>query len=769
MNQNKKVIYLLGISGMGMSPLAIYLSQLGYSVSGTDDNMRHEIAELLKSHGVIIDLENKLPENCEVVVYSSAISCENPLFQEALKQNVRLVRRGSFLAEVIKNKNLIAIVGSHGKSTTTAMLIHALKKTQFDFSYLIGALFSETHISPAHYSNTSDWIVTEIDESDGTINDFFPQITLLVNFDWDHPSQYPCAQDLENTFLALFEKTQKAVILPDDCQLVEAAKKNTHYELLSYGKSGNFQATAHIDSNGGTHLLTQGILSKEQINVPNGGLFNAHNALAAVSVMYFLLNKLPRNPFDGFLGVKRRQEYLYESNNLNVIMDYAHHPAEIDALLNYFLSFSKNPNLVVFQPHRYTRTQIYFHEFAQVLSKAEKVILLPVYAASETPLEEGLSEKIVLAFPQPKDKLILIDNPATELFAKLPLKSEVPLNILFIGAGDIETLAYKYKENLKRNDWWQSFCKTIQPGTKVSECEPLASKTTIRLGGSSRFYIEPASLADLTRLISEANVLKCPVFILGRGSNLIVPDEGFDGVVIRLSHSHWKEIRDLGGGRIWAGAGVRLKELCGYACKFGLSGFEFFEGIPGSLGGSLRMNAGAMGGWLFDVIESIKCISQDGSIKEFSKKDLTLGYRFCKNLENAFAIGAVLKSSEIQNQHVIRAKLDEFASKRKISQPREPSAGCIFKNPQNNFAGALIDSVGLKGFSIGGAQVSLIHGNFIINNGNATSTDVVQLIHVIRERVYNHCGIHLEPEVLFLGKTWDKELPPLTKIEILHE
>lgn len=760
MKENKNNVYMIGIAGMGMCPLAIYLSQLGYNVSGTDDNMRLDVADLLKAHGIKIDLEKRLPEGCQTVIYSSAISSENDLFQEAQRRNIPLVRRGTYLAQIIKDKKLIAIVGSHGKTTTSAMLIDALTKVQFDFSFLLGALFIDPSKAPAKYTSSSEWVVAEIDESDGTIDDFSPEITLVVNFDWDHPSQYPSVQDLENTFLRLFYKTRKAVIIPKNCSyLNELVKNHSHYELFTYGENGDLKGTAYIDKEGVTKIFIGGLISEQELLIPNGGLFNAHNALAAASVVHLLLKKLPGELFNEFLGVKRRQEYLYKSNDFNVMMDYAHHPTEIDALLTYIRSFSSYPTVVVFQPHRYTRTQLYYKDFAEVLNKADRIILLPVYAASEFPLENGVSEKILEAFSGSKDKITLINNSLKELLGKLSVKNNEPLNILFIGAGDIESLALGYKEKLTFSDWWQSFCRTIGPGTKVTENEPLATKTTLRLGGCARFYIEPASLADLTHLVRQAFVVKCPVFILGRGSNLIVPDEGFDGVVIRLSHSHWKEIRDLGGGRIWAGAGVRLKELCGYACKFGLAGFEFFEGIPGSLGGSLRMNAGAMGGWLFDVIESIKCITPDGYIKEFSKKELTLGYRFCKDLENSFAIGAVLKSSQIEKQHVIRAKLDEFASKRKISQPKEPSAGCIFKNPENNFAGALIDSVGLKGLSIGGAQVSIIHGNFIINNGGATSKDVVQLIHTIREKVYMKCGICLEPEVLYLGKNWDKELP----------
>lgn len=759
MSNDKYNIYMIGIAGMGMCPLAIYLAQSGQSVIGIDDNVRPELVTLLKKNGVKIDEAKKIPKECDFVIYSSAISQSNAIFQEAQEHKIPLIRRGTYLAKITENKKLIAIVGSHGKTTTAAMLIHALRVAKFEFSFILGGLFSDPKIFPASFSH-NDWVVAEVDESDGTIDDFKPEITLVVNFDWDHPSQYTSVEKLEETFSYLFKRTRQAIILPDNCpHLSKLSQKGLPCKVLTYGKNGDFQATAVIDSRGMTSLTTQGILGEKQILIPNGGLFNAHNALAALSVVFYLMKVLPCDPFKNFLGVRRRQETLYKFDNFNVMMDYAHHPTEIEALLNYVYSKSSCPNILIFQPHRYTRTQAYFNDFARALSYADKIILLPVYAANEAFLDDGVSQKIADAFPEPKDKLILVDNSFEALWKELPKHNDkAACNILFVGAGDIEMLALQYKKQLERSDWWRSCVKMLDPATKSSENEPLAPKTTLRVGGLARFYVEPASLTDLVNIIKESHVIKCPIFILGRGSNLVVPDEGFDGVIIRLNHAYWKEIRDLGSGRIWVGAGVRLKEICGYTCKFGLAGFEFLEGIPGSLGGSLRMNAGAMGSWLFDVIESIKYVTPEGCIKELSTRALTLGYRFCKDLENAFAVGAILKSSQNQKQQMIRIKLDEFANKRKTTQPREPSAGCTFKNPENHFAGVLIENAGLKGYSVGGAEVSTVHANFIINNGNATSKDVVKLVRIIRDKVYNKNGIYLEPEVMLLGKKWDEEL-----------
>lgn len=750
---------MVGISGMGMLPLAIYLAQSGETVVGMDENVRPEVASILEKNGIKIDSTNQIPEICHYIIYSSAIYPDNSILLEAKKRGIPSIRRGHYLEQITKDKKLIAVVGSHGKTTTVAMLIHALRRSGFDFSFFLGALFCDSTIFPAHYSD-SDWVVAEVDESDGTIDSFSPAITLVVNFDWDHPTQYASAEDLEKTFSDLFKRTSQAVFIPKDCRYLDKLIKNEPpCKVFTYGQSGGFQGIPRIEPSGKTTLSTNGTLPQMECLIPNHGLFNAHNGLAALSVVHFLLNKLPMDPFKDFLGVRRRQENLYQSENFKVMMDYAHHPTEIQALLDYVRATSMHKCLVIFQPHRYTRTQAYYKDFARVLNIADRVILLPVYSASENFLAAGTSQKIADAFPEPKNKLTLIEYSQQRLLKELPVDGhQESVNILFVGAGDIEMLALNYKKQLVWADWWRSFSRTLDSATNATQNEPLAPKTTLGLGGSARFYIEPASLDDLIRSIVEARALQCPVFTLGRGSNLVVPDEGFKGLVIRLNHPHWKEIRDLGSGRLLVGAGARLKEICGYACKLGLGGFEFLEGIPGSLGGALRMNAGAMGGSLFDIIEGIKFLTEDGDIKEFPTESLMLGYRFCKNLENALAISAVLKSPQLQNRQLIREKINEFAGKRKITQPREPSAGCIFKNPEGNCAGRLIEASGLKGFSVGAAEVSCVHGNFIINRGGATSRNIVDLVRVIRESVYKRNGIHLEPEVLFLGKNWDEEL-----------
>lgn len=750
-------VYLIGIGGMGMCPLAIFLSELGIKVFGMDDDLKPEIRNLLDSKGVNLEYQNNIPSSCQCIIYSHAISPEHPLYVQATQRNIPHFNRGVFLSNLLKDKKLIAVVGSHGKTTTAGLLIHTLQSINWDFSYLMGALFKDQNKYPAHYSPSSDWVVAEIDESNDTINFFNPAITLVVNFDWDHPTAYKTQRDLENTFASLFSRTKEGILIPEKCSILKKISKSAKCKVLTYGneETANYQGTLEISRP--TNILH--FQKTLKITLPDNSLFNTHNCLAALAATQLVTARTSADSFKKYSGIRRRQETLYENDNLLVMMDYAHHPTEIDALLTYIRSIDKNKILAIFQPHRYSRTKAYFKDFASSLSKADEILLLPVYAACEPFLEDGTSKAIFDSFTDNSSKLKQLPYSFPKLLEHLPNTfSPKKLSVIFIGAGNIEKLAFQYRDYLKHSDWWNSIASRVSAETELSLNEPLGKKTTLLLGGNARFFAKPANLEDLLTILKSANQAQVPIFPLGRGSNLIVPDDGFDGLVIHLSHTYWKEIKELGEGRLYVGAGARLKEICGFACKYGLAGFEFLEGIPGSLGGSLRMNAGAMGSWLFTIVESIKRVTLDGKVEELPKESLTIGYRHCSDLKDSIAIGATLKSPAVKDTSIIRQTIEDYSKHRKPSQPREPSAGCIFKNPEGNHAGKLIDEAGLKGTRIGNAEVSTIHANFIINRGGATSKDMVELIRYIRSKVKDKSNITLEPEVLFLGKNWEQEL-----------
>lgn len=297
--------------------------------------------------------------------------------------------------------------------------------------------------------------------------------------------------------------------------------------------------------------------------------------------------------------------------------------------------------------------------------------------------------------------------------------------------------------------------KTLTALDWIRANEPLAKKTTLQIGGPADYYGEPKTLDELEQSIIWASEKGIPYEVIGRGSNLLVLDEGYRGLILKLAGT-FESIERLSETQIAVGAGVRLKQLCGQASIWGIGGLEFLEGIPGAIGGALYMNAGAMGSWMWDVVESIDMFVE-GKVRSVTPQEAEPGYRTCKALKRGIALKAYLKGTCVP-QAEIQAKLESFSQKRKSSQPKQSSAGCLFKNPEGGSAGQWIDACGLKGMIHGGAEISMIHGNFMINQNHATSKDVVALVKKIRQKIYEAKGVWLEPEVKVLGSTWDELL-----------
>ena len=290
----------------------------------------------------------------------------------------------------------------------------------------------------------------------------------------------------------------------------------------------------------------------------------------------------------------------------------------------------------------------------------------------------------------------------------------------------------------------------VSSTTVIKRDEPMAKHTTLRVGGPADFYIEPATETDLALILQWCGERGVKFFMLGRGSNLLVRDGGFRGVVICLSSPNFSRI-EIDGTRIRAGAGAKQKNVAVEAKRNGLSGVEFLEGIPGSIGGALRMNAGAMGGETFNAVESVRVMDFAGNISELSPAEMSVAYRSCPTLKNPIALGAVFQCQP-EPREEIEKRMKTYSEKRWSSQPAAPSAGCMFKNPTAIPAGRLIDELGLKNTKVGGARISLEHGNFLVNDGGATAKDVLELIGVLRAKAKVERGIDLHTEVEIIGE-----------------
>ena len=293
------------------------------------------------------------------------------------------------------------------------------------------------------------------------------------------------------------------------------------------------------------------------------------------------------------------------------------------------------------------------------------------------------------------------------------------------------------------------YCGDIKAGYVTGES--MACHTSFKIGGPADIFITVSSKQQLSALLKKCKELEVPYMIIGKGSNLLVSDKGIEGAVISLSGIDF--IR-ADGEKIICGAGAALSEVCRAALDNSLSGLEFAYGIPGSVGGAIYMNAGAYGGQMSDVVISAECISRDGGTVCVGLSEMEFGYRTSLFRRSGLTVVSAEFSLKKADKAVIEEKMNDYISRRKSKQPLEyPSGGSFFKRPEGNFAGALIEKCGLKGFSVGGAAVSEKHAGFIINKGGATCDDVVRLGRSVSDRVFEKEGIRLEPEVIFIGRS----------------
>ncbi len=287
----------------------------------------------------------------------------------------------------------------------------------------------------------------------------------------------------------------------------------------------------------------------------------------------------------------------------------------------------------------------------------------------------------------------------------------------------------------------------VEPGA------PLAPLTTWRIGGPARYLCRVRTGAALARVLGAASRESLPIALLGMGSNVLVADEGFPGCVLRLE-GEFLDVR-VEGERVLAGGGAPLGGVCAAAARAGLSGLEAITGIPSSIGGAVRINAGAYGGEIFDVLESVRLVARDGAAREAAASELPHGYRWTRLVETREIVAAAVLRLRPAGREEIAEKTRSVADRRRGALPSEPNAGSVFKNPEGDFAGRLIEACGLKGERRGGALVSPRHANVIVNTGGARASEVLALMRVMRDAVRGRFGVTLMPEVELLGMRWE--------------
>lgn len=303
---------------------------------------------------------------------------------------------------------------------------------------------------------------------------------------------------------------------------------------------------------------------------------------------------------------------------------------------------------------------------------------------------------------------------------------------------------------MNNNKIENKFC-TCLGSDNVKLQEPMSKHTTFRIGGPADFYLCPHSTKEVQQTVQICKEENLPYFILGNGSNLLVSDKGYRGVIIQL----WKNFSDISVKDccITAKAGALLSKVAAEALEEGLTGMEFASGIPGTIGGAVFMNAGAYGGEMKDIIKEVKVLDDQGEIRVLSNEEMKLGYRTSIVKEKGYTVLSAVLQLKKGDVSVIREAMEDLKNRRTSKQPLDmPSAGSTFKRPEGYFAGKLIMDSGLRGFSVGGAQVSEKHCGFVVNKGGATAEDVTALIREVQRRVKEKFGVELETEVRFLGE-----------------
>ena len=309
-------------------------------------------------------------------------------------------------------------------------------------------------------------------------------------------------------------------------------------------------------------------------------------------------------------------------------------------------------------------------------------------------------------------------------------------------------------ENEKVNNLREEIIKRLEQTVESDQFlreEPMKKHITFRVGGPAACFLTPSTKEQIREILHICQEEKTPYFILGNGSNLLVSDQGFDGVVLQV-YKNMNQVT-VEGEHLRVQAGALLSATARKALEAGLTGMEFAAGIPGTMGGAAVMNAGAYGGEMKDILESVTVLTPEGEQKELKNEELQLGYRTSVVKEKGYIVLEAVLSLKKGDPEAIKSRMDELKEQRVTKQPLEyPSAGSTFKRPEGYFAGKLIQDAGLRGYQVGGAQVSEKHCGFVINKENATAKDVVDLIHDVQRIVYEKFRVQLETEVKFLGE-----------------
>lgn len=767
-----KHVHLIGIGGTGLSAIAQILLDRGYIVSGSD-RVASPLFKAITAAGAKTFLGHS-PENivgADLVVRSSAIPDDNPEIIAAQSSGTPILKRSAFLAELTQEKQTLAIAGTHGKTTTTAMLTWILDQMEQDPSFIIGGVVKSLGCNAR--AGSGPYFVIEADEYDNMFLGLSPKVAVITNIEHDHPDFFPTEDVYHQAFVHFLYQTVPggtALLCLDDPQTRELYGETTSpkFTLLGYGTSSDadYQAV-DITTQGGLphfklcHKEPDGeiqVLGEVALNIP--GRHNVVNATAALAVIHQLDLSVPSaiEALHSFTGAGRRFEVVGEVNGITIIDDYGHHPTEIGATLEAARSrFPDQRIWAIWQPHTYSRTQMLAPFFTNALDLADHIIVLKIYAAREK--DAGYSaENIAVGLPQGKATYIPELRDATTHLLKTLAPGDVAI---VFSAGDATQISQDLIEGLRRNQNKKDTPESILLmelkdvfGVQMHEKASMANFTTARVGGLVPALIEINTLDELVKAATILWDRDYPFFVLGSGSNILVSDHGLDRIILLNRANQIHIDPDLDPPCVTAESGAILGTVARQSALKGLSGMEWAAPVPGTVGGAVYGNAGAHGSDMEKSLKMAKILHKTNGIQEWTTEELAYQYRssILKREHTPVVILSATFQVEKSSREEAWERIKTYQAHRKQTQPPGASMGSMFKNPTGDYAGRLIEAAGLKGFRIGNAEVSPIHANFIINLEGATAQEIWQLMKTVQEKVYQEFGIALEPEIELLGE-----------------
>ncbi|MCX6704465.1 MAG: UDP-N-acetylmuramoyl-L-alanine--D-glutamate ligase [Candidatus Woesebacteria bacterium] len=754
-----KRIHMMGVGGSGMAGIAYLAKEMGYLVTGCDleestaysDNFYNgHSPDHLKS----VDLLVVTP-----AVYFQKI--KDPELVEGEKRGM-VVTWQEFLGKYLhKGKKVICVAGTHGKSTTTAMIGKLLTDAGLDPLVNLGANYKDWN-GGARFGK-GDYFVTEADEFFDNFLYYHPEIIILNNIEFDHPDYFKSEKQIFDSYKKFIGNLvgEKVLIANGDSQGIEKILKE-------------------IDASG-IKIIKYSLKDKNiDLSLRVMGKHNVANALGVVALGKYL--KIRENviakSLENFSGIGRRMELIADRNGIKVYDDYAHHPTAIAATLEGLRStYPKARIWAIDEPHGFDRTKALLSKYKNVFKDADKVIIGPIFRARDA---EDYKITPVLVAKRTGFK------GAVGVYSLDEIKRIISKKLM---PGDIVLVMGAGKSYL----WAREIAGVNKTNIKIQENISLKELTTFKIGGPARYYAEVKNEEDVLIIGKFIKKNNLKIFILGGGSDILIDDKGFDGIVIKYVGNKLKiEKEEI----ITAEAGLSWDKLVEFSIENSLQGIECMSGIPGTVGASPVQNIGAYGQEIKDTLLSLRAFEfKSEKFLNFSNKDCQFNYRdgFFKkpgNFQKYLITSVSLKlfingspkveyeslSNYLKEKNIIKPSLNEVREavfnlrREKLENPKEfGNAGSFFKNPVVDkeipgipgypfgnkyklFAGWLIDKAGWKGKSYKGAAVSSKNAPFLINkSGKANSSDVIELAKKITKSVKEKFGVILEPEVQFIG------------------